>query len=162
MKYYLLSILLMYGAQALNAQDIPIYKAEKLMKRVEEGKDTMYILNFWATWCAPCIKELPEFEKLEEQNTQKPVKIILVSLDFREDVPEKLQRFLQRKKISSDVVWLDETNAEYFIPLIEPLWTGSIPATVLIYQKKEYRNFFEGTITASQLQLLMDKQLRKE
>lgn len=141
------------------AQSVPVYKASALMERVAAGKDTLYVLNFWATWCVPCVKELPEFDKLHSRYQGKPVSIIMVSLDFPDALPKKLPGFIHKKKLRPEVIWLDETNANEFIPKIEPEWQGSIPATLMIHPGRDYRKFFEGTVTAAQLQLLIDKQL---
>lgn len=157
MRYFALIILFIFSLQA-NAQPIQAYKATDLMQRVSDP-DTFYVVNFWATWCGPCIKELPQFAKLSAQLSGKPVKILLVSLDFKDAYPKKLAAFVAKKKLQHEVIWLNETNANEFIPKIDDRWQGSIPATMLYYKKMEYNNFFEGTITAPQLQLLIEKQL---
>lgn len=151
-------IIVLCFAQSIKAQHIPAYKAEDLLKRTAYA-DTIYVINFWATWCGPCVKELPEFNKLYEDNKDRSVKFLMVSLDFKDDYQKKLPPFIQKKKMQQEVVWLNETNANEFIPKIEPQWQGSIPATLILYGKKEYRNFFEGTITAQKIQLLIDRQL---
>ncbi|RYD54781.1 MAG: TlpA family protein disulfide reductase [Sphingobacteriales bacterium] len=148
-------VLVSFGVKA---QSVPSYTANDLNKRIS-NPDTMYVVNFWATWCAPCVKELPEFTAIENASTGKPVKVLLVSLDFKEDYPGKLVSFIKKKKLEHEVIWLNETNANVFIPKIENSWQGSIPATLMVYPKNEYRNFFEGTIKASRLQMLIDKQL---
>ncbi len=157
MRYVWLAITLCF-TQTINAQEIPVYKVEDLMKRTANA-DTLYIINFWATWCGPCVKELPEFHKLYESNKERPVKLLMVSLDFKEDYQKKLPSFIRKKKMQQEVVWLNEPLPNEFIPKIEPQWQGSIPATLILYGKNEYRGFFEGTITASKIQLLIDRQL---
>ncbi len=147
----------MLPLSAIKAQ-IPAYDATSLMARLN-SKDTFYIVNFWATWCGPCVKEMPEFVKLQEQYAGQPVKILLVSLDFEDDYPRKIENFIKRKKLEMEVVWLNETDANSFIPKIESRWGGAIPATLLLYPRMEYRNFFEGMVTAKQLTTLIDRQL---
>lgn len=151
-------IAIMCLAQA-QAQDIAAYKAEDLMKRIKTNKDTLYIVNFWATWCGPCIKELPEFDEFAERYKGKPVKVLLVSMDFEDDYPEKIQKFIKKKDLMHEVAWLNETNANKFIPKIANEWQGSIPATLIIYKKNSYRNFYEGMIKAEQITPLIDKQI---
>lgn len=140
------------------AQQIASLKAEQVIGRTN-NKDTLYIINFWATWCAPCVRELPEFNKLEDHYKDRPVKILMVSLDFDEAYPKKIAHFVQKKKLKPEVAWLNETNPNEFIPKIENSWQGSIPATLIIYNKNAYRNFFEGAVTAEQIEMLADKQL---
>lgn len=148
-KLLLLSALFLQIAKA-DAQDIPSYSADDLMARVT-ANDTIYIINFWATWCVPCVKELPEFNKLTERYQGKPVKVLLVSLDFKDSYPAKLQAYVAKKKLLPDVVWFNETNANKFIPKIDDRWSGAIPATLIIDSKNNRRHFIEDSITDEQI-----------
>jgi thiol-disulfide isomerase/thioredoxin len=154
-------LFLLAAAFTAKAQHIEVYNAERLLQRVS-NEDTFYVVNFWATWCGPCVKELPEFERLQKHYNGKPVKILLVSLDFKEAYPRKIESFLQKKRPPHEVVWFNETNANEFIPKIDNRWQGSIPATWLVYRKQSYTNFVEGMTTAERLATLIDKQLALE
>lgn len=153
---YLVAFLFL--SSAASAQDIRVYKINELIDRISNN-DTVYVVNFWATWCGPCVAELPEFDKLKAQFADKPVKILLVSLDFADEYKQKVPKFIKKKKLQHEVGWLNETDANYFIPKIDNRWQGSIPATLISYKKTEYKNFFEGTVRAEQLSLLIAKQL---
>ena len=104
-----------------NAQDIKALDADGI-KKYTSSPDTVYIINFWATWCAPCVQELGEFNDLDRRFAGKPVKILMVSLDFKDAYPYKLQGFLKRKKLTPEVAWLSETDPNIFIPKIEEAW----------------------------------------
>jgi len=106
-----------------------IYKIDGLLKRIS-NPDTTYVVNFWATWCKPCIQELPAFDSLFAQTKQSTIKIILVSLDFKEELEKKVNPFLKRNQIKSECVLLDEVNGNNFINQISEKWTGAIPATL--------------------------------
>jgi len=157
----LLSALLLTVAisTTVTAQLIPSYTADQLMKRIA-GNDTTYILNFWATWCAPCIKELPAFESINEQYASKKVKVVLVSMDFPEDYPDNILAFSNRKKLKSEVVWLKETNANTFIPKIDERWSGALPATVIFNSKKGEKLFFEKQMSEDELNALIQRFLK--
>jgi len=128
------------------------------MKRAS-GKDTLYILNFWATWCAPCVKELPIFNNLYTKYAGKPVKIILVSFDFKEAYPTTLQQFVHNRGLLPEVVWLNETNADVFIPNINARWRGALPATIVVQPAHKVKQLWEGTITEKEISDAVDKQL---
>ena len=158
MKKTLLFAAILFMATFASAQNVRSYKVDELMDRVS-SQDTIYIVNFWATWCGPCLKELPEFDKLNEAYANRPVKIVLVSVDFPNDYPKKVVNLIKKRKLTHEVGWLNETDANYFIPKIDNRWQGSIPATLILSNRNEYKNFFEGMVSAKQLQVLIDKQL---
>lgn len=158
MKYFLSTLFLLSIFHTTQAQNVEIYNADRLLQRVSNN-DTFYVVNFWATWCGPCVKELPEFDRLQKMMNGKPVKILLVSLDFKEAYPRKVESFISKKRLAHEVVWFNETDANTFIPKIDDRWQGSIPATWLVYRKQSYTNFIEGMTTAQRLGTLIDKQL---
>lgn len=155
MKHHLIIAFTFFVLTNTYSQQIPSYNANDLIKRVNSS-DTLYIINFWATWCVPCVQELPEFNKLEKRYTGNPVKVLLVSLDFKQDYPYKLANFIERKRITPEVVWLNETDPNDFIPKIESAWQGSIPATLIIDHAKKFKKFIEGTITAKEISNIAD------
>src|SRR5688572_8573581 len=101
-----------------HAQKIPSYSADRLMARVA-NPDTTYIINFWASWCGPCVAELPQFAELQKYYSTEKVKVLLVSLDFPDSYPAKLTAYVSRKKLKPEVVWFNETDANEFIPKID-------------------------------------------
>ncbi|WP_299668609.1 TlpA disulfide reductase family protein [uncultured Polaribacter sp.] len=117
------------------------YTYEELKPLLEKKDDKIYVVNFWATWCGPCVKELPEFEKLGKEYADKNVEVLLVSLDFPKQVAKKLIPFIKKKNLQSKVVLLDDINEDVWIKAIDSTWSGAIPAT-LIYNKHK-RKFYE-------------------
>ncbi len=112
--------------------------------------DTTYVINFWATWCKPCVEELPAFEKIASDYAGKKVKVLLVSLDFPDKIEGQVIPFMKKNKILSEVVLLDDADANGWIPKVSPEWSGAIPATVIY--KKDKRKFYEQSFTFKELE----------
>jgi len=121
-------------------------KAIALASRINAKNDTTYIVSFWATWCGPCVQELPSFEKINDEFGKKKVKVILVSMDFASEYDSKLVPFLEKKNLSSEVLWLNESRPNEFIDKINPKWQGSIPATMIISSKKSLNELYEEQV----------------
>jgi thiol-disulfide isomerase/thioredoxin len=132
-----------------------VLKIDKLVKRYTKSKDTLYIVNFWATWCKPCVAELPAFEEIHNEYKNKAVKVILVSMDFKEDLNKKLLPFLKKNNYTSEVVLLDEIDGNKFINRVDSSWTGSIPASLFIKGPK--RQFKEKQLKKEELQSIIEE-----
>ncbi|GAL66212.1 TlpA family protein disulfide reductase [Jejuia pallidilutea] len=130
--------------------DLEIYDFEGLKTFLNKKDDKTYVINFWATWCGPCVKELPYFEKLNAEYSSKGVEVILVSLDFPHMYDSKLKPFIEKKDLKSKVIVLNDDDENTWINEIDPSWSGSIPATI-IYNKNE-RKFFERSFTFEELE----------
>lgn len=135
---------------ASNDSDIRIYNFEEFSHWLERESDSLYIVNFWATWCAPCVKEIPDFEKLYAKYKTDKVKLLFVSLDFPGQLQNRVIPFIDRMEMKAQVVLLDDTRANRWIPLVNEDWTGAIPAT-LIYNR-EFREFYAGELTFEELE----------
>ncbi|MBU2939690.1 TlpA family protein disulfide reductase [Lacinutrix sp. C3R15] len=133
-------------------EDKPIveeYDFNAFEKFLNIKDDKVYVVNFWATWCAPCIKELPYFEAIHENYKNKNVVVLLVSLDFPKQYQKKLIPFMQKHKLKSKVVALNDPDSNSWIPKVSEEWSGAIPAT-LIYNK-EKRAFYEQSFNYEEL-----------
>lgn len=127
---------------------IPVYeKFDDLEPLLNIENDTTYVINFWATWCKPCIKELPHFNDLDSIYKKEKIKIVLISLDFPKDVETKLVSFAKEKKIESKVVVLLDGKYNDWIDRVSPEWSGAIPATYIYNRKRNelFQRSFENT-----------------
>lgn len=122
---------------------VRVFNYDQLKPMLHYDNDTTYVVNFWATWCSPCVQELPYFVALDSVYDDHPFRLILVSLDFKKDYIRKLEPFVAEKGLKPYVVVLEDNRANYWIDDIDPSWSGSIPAT-LVYRGNE-RKFFEQT-----------------
>ncbi|SDS27304.1 TlpA disulfide reductase family protein [Christiangramia echinicola] len=130
------------------AEGIPVYEKFKDMEPMLNVKnDTTYVVNFWATWCKPCIKEIPYFKELDSTYKDQKVKLVLVSLDFPKDVKTKLVSFAKEQQIESNVVVLLDGKYNDWIDKVSPHWSGAIPATYVFNRKRKelFQRTFEST-----------------
>lgn len=111
-----------------------VYKIDELRQRINKS-DSFLVVNFWATWCKPCVQELPAFDSLAA--THPEIKVLLVCLDFKEDLNKKVNPFLVKKSINTECVLLDEVNGNDFVNKISPEWSGAIPATLIKNKREE-------------------------
>ncbi len=144
-----------------NAQSIPSWKITDLEEYISKS-DTPVVITFWATYCIPCIKEIPYFQEVVKKHKGKGVKLLLVSLDFKEEYPTKIRNFASKRKFTSPIVWLDETNADYFCPKVDSAWTGVMPATLFINNKKGHRSFFEEEMPKEKFEAEVKKMLNDQ
>ncbi len=132
-----------------NAQSVKAIDRDALKALTYKMNDTTYVLNFWATWCSPCVKEIGYFEELHRKSKSAYVKVILVSLDFPNQLDRRVIPFLKEKEITADVLLMTDLDYNSWIDQIDPGWTGAIPAT-LIYNK-DARVFLEQELTRDEL-----------
>jgi thiol-disulfide isomerase/thioredoxin len=141
-KLFHLFFFLSIGFSNAEAQDIPKWKIGELEAFIKNSEKPT-VVNFWATFCKPCIEEIPHFQKLVRQYEKDSVQLLLVSLDLKEMYPEKIKTFAEKFKFNEPIIFLDETNADIFCPAVDEKWSGAIPASLFINNKTGYRKFFE-------------------
>jgi thiol-disulfide isomerase/thioredoxin len=130
---------------------VQVISAGRLDRIMNTDDDTTRVINFWATWCSPCIEELPYFEAVNETMADKKIKVLLVSLDFRSVLESSVVPFLKKKNIRSEALLLDEPDANSYIDQISPEWSGAIPATLIVNNRKHIRRFYEKKFTKNEL-----------
>ena len=132
--------------------DLPfaVYDYDGLAPLINQQDDKIHVVNFWATWCAPCIKELPYFEQIGETYKKDNVELLLVSLDFPRKYVSKLVPFLDKHQLKSKVVALDDVDQNRWILAIDSTWSGALPATIIYKNGK--RKFYEQSFTYEELE----------
>lgn len=161
MKNLVLILFLLLFAAPVFAQEVETLSFEDLEQRYlfPEG-DTLYVLNFWATWCKPCVDELPYFEKVGEEMADEKVRIVLVSLDFPDQIESRLEPFIEKHGLQNKVVFLDAPRENEWIPKVSEEWSGSIPATLFVNPRTQEHSFFEGAFTYEELKEKINKELK--
>ena len=141
-------LLIVTCSYALKAQQVRLITITQLENRFKQGKDTTYVVNFWATWCKPCVKELPEFEKFSKANKDRPVKVILISADVRSKLQTGVIPFVKAHQLSGEIYLLNEEPSSY-TEKIDADWSGAFPATLIVKAGK--KKFHESAYTYNEL-----------
>lgn len=139
------------------AQSVAVVKFPELQKRLARPTDTTYVVNFWATWCAPCIKELPSFEQLRAANAGKKVKVLLVSMDYASQLDKKVKPFVKQRGLKSEVLLLNESDPNSWMDKLDAKWSGALPFTLIINNKTKQRATFEQELTQAELTAALQK-----
>jgi len=121
--------------------------------------DHPLIINFWATFCVPCVKEIPYFQSTTEKYKQQGVELVLVSLDLPDYYPARIASFAGKNGYKATIAWLNETDADYFCPRIDKRWTGGIPSSLFINNKTHFRRFYDRQLTEPQVGLAIKEMI---
>ena len=127
-----MGLLSLFSCNKASNNTIEVVDFDGLYSKIDLSVDKTYVINFWATWCAPCVKELPYFERVNKDFNDKNIEVILVSLDFPSQIESKLKPYLKRNKIKSKVILLDDSKMNTWVPKVHEQWDGGIPATLIV------------------------------
>ncbi len=162
MKMILATWVFLLLIKSLDAADsrppVPIITFENLQREIDKVDDTLRIFNFWATWCKPCVEEMPCFLEAGKTFEKQKVKLILVSLDFRKHIETRLLPFIEKNQISLPVWLLDAPDANAWIDRVSSQWSGSIPATLFV--RKGERHFYETQFDCNELNEIIHQYLK--
>ena len=131
------------------SQGVQQLTASQLNDRIARS-DKPLVVSFWATWCASCNEEIPYFISTIKQKYTGEVDLLLVSLDIKSYYPQRIAAFAAKRNYDVPLVWLNESNADVFCPLIDASWSGAIPSTLMVNNKTHYRKFYEAGIAPLQ------------
>lgn len=148
-------------SQAWKATDVTVYDTfEDIEKNFALSDDSIHVINFWATWCKPCVAELPFFEEAVDLTSKRAVKFTYISLDFAKHIETRVIPLLNNMKISANVVLLADGKYNNWIDKVDPSWSGAIPATVIIQGNKKI--FFEGSFHSNEEIIELIKKIKTQ
>jgi thiol-disulfide isomerase/thioredoxin len=161
-RYFILLFLLLLQLVGFT-QQIQKMNADELSSYIAKSEKPL-IVSFWATWCASCNEEIPYFISTVKEKYKGEVELLLVSLDIKSYYPARIESFAAKRNYDVPVIWMNESNADVFCPKIDAGWSGAIPSTLMVNNKKQYRKFYETGITPLQFnrdvtELVAGKQL---
>ena len=154
----LLASLSFLEGRSQTVKKVKIGEIEDLIRNA----DYPLVVSFWATWCRPCIHEIPYLQETVEKYSDRNVELVLVSLDFKESFPSVIESFVKKNGYKASFFWLNETNADQFCPKIDPKWDGSIPATLFVNNKTGYRKFYDRQLTPLQVEAEIKNQVKEK
>jgi thiol-disulfide isomerase/thioredoxin len=147
----LMAILFIVTTLSVSAQKVEYIKIPELEKILKYPDDKLYVVNFWATWCAPCVSEIPVFQKTAKEYDTSKVRFILVSLDFPSQIEKQLIPFLKKNRVTLDVAVMMDVDYNAWIDKVDLSWQGDIPATLFFNNSRKSRYFHTGELTESEL-----------
>lgn len=161
-KYY--SILLAFflfilKTEVTEGQKFTQIRFADLEKILSSKEDKLLVINFWATWCPPCVKELPHFQKVAKEFNNDKVTFLLISLDFPSQLDSHLRPFLKKNNIALDVALMMDTDANEWIDKVDPSWQGNIPVTLMFNNAKKIRKFHSGDLDETELRNMINSLL---
>lgn len=148
-----------FGITAL-AQNVPVMNFDRFQPELHKKNDTLYMVNFWATWCMPCVEEMPDILKFSEEMRNRKFKLILVSLDNPDHLETRVKPFIKRFNISDRVILLDDPDANSWIEKVHPDWMGSIPGT--LFYSGNFRLFHSSMIDYATLKKITEPRMKQE
>lgn len=148
---FILNVSLLFAQANQKSEIIKKISFQTLQAHLQNTEDTVFVVNFWATWCRPCVAELPDFQSVFKQyNTNKPVRFLMVNLDFPDNYA-RMVRFVHARADFPPTVWLDDSDYNAWISKVELGWAGEIPATLIYNNHQKYRLFLSGSISRKKL-----------
>lgn len=156
-KIYFILIILFFISMNLKAQEIKVIGFKELDQMTQQNNDTTYIFNLWATWCKPCVAELPNFMKLDSVYSSKKVKVVFISMNFKKELETQLKPFVADRKIKQSVYLLNDPDANSWIEKLDKSWSGGIPASLIVNNRLKIRKFYEKDFTFAELEEIINQ-----
>lgn len=144
---------------SIKGQNVDYIRIPDLEKILDNKENKIHVINFWATWCGPCVREFPLFEKVSKDYKDDKVKFLMISLDFPSQVEKQLIPFLKKNNSVLDIAVMMDVDYNVWIDKVDVTWQGDIPVTLVFNNAKRQRNFHKGEIDEDGLRKLINAYL---
>ena len=135
-------IIILFSSVSAYAQEVKSLKSTQELDELKNSlKGKVVLINFWATWCKPCVKEFPELVKLYNNYKDKNFQLVFISADVPEEIESKVVPFLKSQNVDFVSYYNNFDKPEELINYIDKNWEGAIPSTY-VYDK-------EGNMTSN-------------
>ena len=132
------------AATGIAPQRVEVIDVGGLKQLVTQRNGKILFLNFWATWCQPCVEEFPEIVRLASEMPDTEIEFVAVSLDYPDEVESKILPFIREKKVPFKVLVADAKDQDTFINAVSPRWNGALPLTIIYDVEGQQRSFLVG------------------
>lgn len=158
---FILGIFTLTACSSVEKLTVEVVDFDQMESYYTQDSEVLYVVNFWATWCKPCVREMPLFDALSRKENPK-VKVIMVSLDFPEELDKTVVPFLNEKNLHPQILLLDAGNPNVWIDRVSPEWGGAIPGTLFIRASDSTRVFVEDEFEKGELTQQVNEILNKK
>ncbi|MDW9379456.1 TlpA disulfide reductase family protein [Chryseobacterium sp. JV558] len=133
---------------------------ENVSQHLAKNNDTLYVTNFFATWCGPCMREIPSFKSKMEELKGKPVKFTFINLDDKAEWAGAVKNFATQNKLGGNIILLDgqKLDQNFFSSNFKQWDGGSIPFTFM--RKGDKTDEYLGMMTEDVLNSKIDSFLK--
>jgi thiol-disulfide isomerase/thioredoxin len=112
-------------------ENLPDHDLASLEALAKDGQAKLTLVAAWATWCVPCIEEMPTLSRFYEAHRDKGLRVLGLCMDDRNEMAEKVQAVLDRQRVSYPMAMIRAGTQDAFMPAVDPKWDGVLPATIL-------------------------------
>jgi thiol-disulfide isomerase/thioredoxin len=123
-----------------------------------QGTDKLLLVNFWATWCGPCMEEFPELEKMVRMYAERQVDIVTVSVNSP-DEQKLVLGFLKKQHAFNRNLLLNSNDSADAVAAFGPGWKGAVPFTALIGTNGQTLYSIQGDLKPLELRRALLKNL---